>query len=525
MAEVDYSNIQLLLDTLVPNLPENVASLLTDNSFKNGALEFLGSLFDQDSTILTSSAPTADTANGRNSLDGGNQNNQLVNEIAELDSSQKIIEDKLKKTVVKSSNDIIESRFQLNNILQKFEKDFDIQLKEISGSLEDALTTEDFKNIQSNQSENQNESSNSDVEYGMNKIDFKSLKHISKKLRSNSPLSALLSNINSITDILELPSLAGACVKSGYYHDTLEISSYTRRLAIRYPNVDIIKKVEAGVKQEIVVMLIGLLKLLKTDLKQSNIVKIISYLRRIYPFNTLSQNSGISLTSKASSFILDKMKSSSGKNNNDDEFLLKFSTLELDSNSMLRRIFLQSRYQFISSELEALVPLKEHSVEKFLKRVIELIREHCFSSIITYQSVFPDDEQFSVRNNNRGNSRNNGDADDSDEDDDDDDDDDDDLFSESNQLINEFITQVINKFVTILCGNLPFVEEQQAKDSLILQTIYCSQSLGRVGGEFGSLLLNEVQSNIVYKDKVITEGQWFKILKKQRTLIKSLNKV
>lgn len=428
------SNIELLYENLVPEILPDAEVLLQDPIYKNEAVNYLTELFNENGLVL-------------NNEEEGNHNSKLVNEIAELDSKQNLIEENLKKTVIKSSGDIIESRISLNKILDKFDTDFNLRLSGVYADLE--KNTELVKQLE---------------------LDFVQTSDV------------LAKSIDGVIDILELPSLAGLCVKAGYFHETLEISSFTRRLSIRYPGIDLIGDIEIGVKQEIESMEIGMLKLLKTDLKQSNIVKIIGYLNRIYPFNTLNQR-----------FTKDNLLD----NSSTKKTLFEAGFLELQSTLMLKRIYLQSRYQFITEELEVMESLKQHSVEKYLKRVIELIREHCFSSVITFQSIFPRENDILKESETE-------------------------LFLENDQLINEFITNTISQFVEILKGNFGAIDKQQTRDSLILQIIYCSQSLGRIGGEFGSLLLNELHGSLV--EIGISEVDWFRMLKKQRTLIKSLNK-
>lgn len=159
---------------------------------------------------------------------------------------------------------------------------------------------------------------------------------------SDDDLFTILKNLDKLLDFLELPSMTNAFVKAGQYSECIEISSLIKRLSIRYNDIELIKQVENNVNSEINDMLYGLIRLLNTELKQFSIIKIISYLKRI-----------------------------------------------TSDNIMLEKVFLKARYQFICDELNILKPLKESNlIEKYLKRYLEVIREHCFQTIMTFESIF-----------------------------------------------------------------------------------------------------------------------------------------
>ncbi|ODV63579.1 Golgi transport complex subunit COG8, partial [Ascoidea rubescens DSM 1968] len=259
-------------------------------------------------------------------------------------------------------------------------------------------------------------------------------------------LTLLLNSMDNIIDILELPSLTNACVKSGYYSESLQINSYIKQLSTKYQNIPLISSISIEINKEISYMLSALIRLLRSDLKQSTTIKVLSYIRKILPFN---------------------------------------DSISLNKN--LKRIYLHSRYLFIINELSVLNPLKSHSTEKFIKRSIEVIREYCFSSIITFQTIFPSNNQQPDKIDNT-------------------------------QLLYGFIKNIIIHLILILRENFPKIIDIQIRDSLLLQIVYCSQSLGRIGGEFSSLLLNFLNKN---KSGIITDSEWCKVLKKQKSLIKN----
>ncbi|OUM52252.1 hypothetical protein BVG19_g1422 [[Candida] boidinii] len=322
-----------------------------------------------------------------------------------------------------------------------------------------------------------------------------SLSAASSHLNASNSTSVVLRNMDNLMDILELPVLANACVSQGHYAECVEIASHVRRLAIRYSDIPIILEVEAGIQYEIREMVTSLIRLLHTDIKQSSIMKIISYLKRIGPFSNLSSND-------ASNVSTDNINNAGKMNYFSSATFSSFAAANQNernstnaNNELLMKIYLKSRFQFIISELEVLSPLKNsNAIDRYLKRCLEVIREHCFATLMTFDSIFPNERKI-VSNNDNTN-----------------------LI---NTLISEFIVSIAKNLCKILKENIPKVNSKSVKDGLILQLIYCSQSLGRVGGDFNVLILHELES---VKNPVITKKEWCTILRKQKELIRSLSK-
>lgn len=341
-------DLKVLLGQLSEDLPDEVKKLLEDDNVMKETLQFLDGISSIDNPdYLTAITPTPaeDSLNG-----GGDSGRTLVQDIAELEAKQRIVETQLKNLIIESKDQIIQNKIDLDNASQIFENDFNNNFKELWS----LLNEDDINELKDVQDQDLYEleldlepQENSNGE--LNKESFTSIiANIKSNDFKNDNLSVVLSNMDQIQNILELPSLTAECIKNGHYSEALEISSYTRRLAIRFPESDLIKEVENGIKKEMDMMLTGLIRLLRTNLKQSSMVKIVSYLRRIQPFNQMD-----------------------------------------NSDEQLKRIFLHSRYQFIKLELSSLVPLKKnHLTEKYCKRSIEVVREFCFGTIMTFKNIF-----------------------------------------------------------------------------------------------------------------------------------------
>ena len=254
-------------------------------------------------------------------------------------------------------------------------------------------------------------------------------KNTSHNSNNDDDVSKILYNLDNVIQILELPSITNTLIKSANYSECIEISSFIQRLSIRYNDLEIISHIKENVSYEINDMVKRLSNLLSGNLKQSSIMKIMSYLKRIIP---------------------DKWK--------------------------LKTIFLNLRYKFIIDEFDTLIPLKNSKlVEKYLKRVLEVFREFTFQTVITFESIFDKDTE----------------------------------------MIHSFIISIVNSLMDILDENLINIKEESI-DSTILQLLYCSQSLARVGGDFTSILLHRLPHPLT-REQILTT------MAKQRHLVRTLN--
>ena len=248
-----------------------------------------------------------------------------------------------------------------------------------------------------------------------------------------------------ILDILELPTLCKLCILQGNYQESLEISMYAKSLIIRFPNLQIFKTIAEQIDNELHLMLKGLIKLLNTDLRQNHILKIFQ--------------------------ILNKLDTISGK--------------------VLHRIYLNSRFKFITNEISSIKPILKFNKLTYLKRYVEIYREHLYASLSMYNTIFKEEV---------------------------------DLI-----LLNEFVTSLgyalCDEFVKYLPaiksqvigpsdGNEASIEAQlelnNAIDGLLLQLIYLSKSLSNFQFDFEPILL----SQLCYKHELFTEKSWVDNLNK-----------
>lgn len=262
----------------------------------------------------------------------------------------------------------------------------------------------------------------------------------------------LLKNLDRIQDILELPSLTWACVNNGYYAEALDLASHTNRLSKRYSHVKVIQDLQQQVDEALKTMVVQLLRLLKESVKLPTLIKVISYLRRVAPFNTINSSNMMNLSDFSNPTPVSP-------------------TFDV-ATRQLQQLFLFSRLQYINDLLNSLEPLKKQSPEAYLKRYIESFREHVFVTVVGFRSVFSESsvDEESIRNNTSLTDNK--------------------LFSGtrntefSENLIASFIRTLYTKFYDTVCQIAPFIDDPSYRNSLFLQISYCSKSLGRVGADF-----------------------------------------
>ncbi|KAK9353535.1 oligomeric Golgi complex subunit 8 [Lipomyces doorenjongii] len=282
--------------------------------------------------------------------------------------------------------------------------------------------------------------------------------------------ATLLSNVDKVLDILELPSLVLTCVRNGYYAEALDLVGHVRRLAIRYKNVTVIEMIQAEVDDALLEMTTILLRLLRENVQLPTAIKVISYLRRLQPFQA-SPN----------------------------------PTLEL------QHIYLLSRMIHLKSQLQSLDPLKSIP-EKYLKRYIEFFREFVFAAIIGFRSIFPkeDDKESSKVDSSELSTQLAGSKDVSDTS----------VVDAGEQLLSSFIYHTTMDLKKTVNDMLPMIPDKSSYASLYLQVIYSSQSLARVGGEFWSIMADEKErKEFAAADET---NPWVAALEKQRDLAKKL---
>ncbi|KAI5952057.1 hypothetical protein CANMA_005136 [Candida margitis] len=256
---------------------------------------------------------------------------------------------------------------------------------------------------------------------------------------NKSSQNSILSNIDTVLDILELPTLCRLCILQGNYQESLEISIFIKSLIIRFPKLQLFRTISDQVEIELQVMLKGLLKLLNTNLKQNHILKIFQIL----------------------------------------------SKLETVNDKSLHVIYLNSRFKFIINELSSLQPILKFNKLTYLKRFVEVYREHIYSSIHVYYTIFQNETNKLLLNQF--------------------------ITTLAMNLCREFTTCMPHIVVPASANSIESeLELKNSIDGLILQLIYLCKSLSAYQFEFEPILLAE----LCYKHELILEKDWTRNMSK-----------
>lgn len=418
----------LLIDTLKESLdPALAAQLNTSSHLREVADSYLQDLLINEQLLSTETFTTTSQEDAT-----GTHQKTLTEEIAELDLQLRQIDLQL-AAITNSNRDLI---VDVSRDLKSATNKIEVRLeKEISGmmhSLKDSHI----------------------------RIDSKSAERHTASITLN---NSVLSNIDSILDILELPTLCRLCIMQGNYQEALEISTLVKMLIIKFPKLAIFHKIQSQIEKELQLMVRGLIKLLNTNLKQSNILKIFQILNR----PDLVQSS----TSALSSASADPK-----------------SQARLREKS-LKIIYLNSRFKFITDEAATLKPLLKLKKMTYLKRYIEVFREYLFNSLSIYQAIFMNSSLNSSTD-------------------------------EDKLLINTYIRNLVNLIVAELRLHLPAsskglsdddVDDASRRDGVILQIIYLCKSLDKYGVNFESAITWEL---CMKEPALISEEEWTRNLTK-----------
>ena len=187
-------------------------------------------------------------------------------------------------------------------------------------------------------------------------------------------LASVLENLPSIIDLMELPSLARICIRTGHYQEAIMLFTHTNTLRLKFPESVIVDKICDSVANEITTtMQTGLVKLLATNLSVNSMKKILKYLGSIPPFYKQAN-----LTSWGTTDSTD------------------FKTQKIDDSLLL--VFLEMRARFIENEVMSYSidnssssssstsseSSSGSSLEIAIKSQIEVIREHIYMSLTTF---------------------------------------------------------------------------------------------------------------------------------------------
>lgn len=402
----------ILLERLLEGIDEDILSYLSsDPELKTDIEGYLLELLVNDDLLSTETFKTT-TSTKRT----------LIEEIAELDLQLRDINIKLSK-ITNDNRDLI---IDINDDLHQVQD----LMKQLGGTHLDNMLQQTSK------------------PYDLN---------ITEKMKNSVKTSnSVLTNIDSILDLLELPTLCRVCVVQGNYQEALEISHLAKLLMIRFPKLDVFKDINKNVEEELQMMVKSLIKLLNSNLKQSQILKIFQ--------------------------ILNKLD------------LVAPTVSRAEKERFLKSLYINSRFKFIINEISHLRPLLKANKLTYLKRYVEIYREHIFNSLSIYYAIFSTaysqsreerEQQDTVIIAN--------------------------FIKELALLLVAELKKYLPEILTVQDGDDADIDLQALKDGLILQLIYLCKSLSKYQVDFEIILVTELCFG---GEPALTESDWKRNLSK-----------
>lgn len=204
---------------------------------------------------------------------------------------------------------------------------------------------------------------------------------------------------DKLLDLLELPQLLETCVRNGYYQEAMELATHAEVLKERYP-LALVEDVGKEVEGVIQLMLAQLLALLREPVKLPTLIKAVTYLRRLGSMD-------------------------------EEELGLAF---------LASRLY-NFRAQLVQIERDRAEPVR------YLRKYIDLFREHVYDIISQYTAIFADTTQLT-----------------------------------------SFASLCVADLVQSVQGYVPKVADPASMSSILVQLGYCALSFARVGLEFSALI-------------------------------------
>ncbi|KAL9108305.1 MAG: hypothetical protein Q9227_006903 [Pyrenula ochraceoflavens] len=297
-------------------------------------------------------------------------------------------------------------------------------------------------------------------------------------------------NADRLSDILELPSLLSTAISSAAsntsgtagsgtanYSSALDLFAHIRRLQNLYPESPLVASVLAEAESAMKEMTSNLISSLRSQqtIRLAAAIRTIGWLRRVLP--TLGRQTLSPITQTAS----DPQRPSTTLP------LIPPTSAASTEESSFGALFLVCRLANLLSTLEALSPLRDladqetarrvsepttplpdsrrpstlsspgQQTERYLKRYIEIFREHSFATLSLFKNIFPHDPSSPSYT---------------------------DGLLEIPSALSSFPMHLVELLMETLETYLPNVVDPQARESLLMQVLYAAGSLGRLGADF-----------------------------------------
>ena len=238
----------------------------------------------------------------------------------------------------------------------------------------------------------------------------------------------VLEHQDKLEDLLDIPQLVDTCVRSGYYHEAMELTSHTRQLVSHYPDVPLVHSISAQVDSIMQLQLSQLVASLREPVKLPVLVKSIGFLR-------------------------------------------KMGSLEEDE---LRLAFLESRAQRWRDHVKEHVDKERSEPTRYVRRYVDAFRELQYDTVAQYTAIFLDPTPFRAQPKSQGNNEAAGMDKAS--------------RAQALDLIVRYAHHAVSDLLHCITSNVPSISDPSSLASLLTQLGYTALSFSRVGMDFSAYL-------------------------------------
>lgn len=282
----------------------------------------------------------------------------------------------------------------------------------------------------------------------------------------------LLHNVERLVDVLEVPTLLSTAVTSGpvNHSSALDLSGHVRRLHSLYPESALVSSVAAETDSHIYQLALDLVLSLGTvGLKLASAIRTASLLRRLVPEIVPSTTKDAQEKTLGTVFLLRRTAT---------------LALTLDALEPLRNLADNEKSNTAPAGNNTSWSGGQHT-ERYLKRYVEVFREHSFAIISMFRSVFVPQASEST-----------------------------DPLQPVPLGLSTLVLHLVDMLLEPLDSYLPVIRDQSSRDSILTQVLYCAGSLGRLGGDFGLLLFGIGPRESVAE----AEHEWVEVARRHRFL-------
>jgi len=319
-------------------------------------------------------------------------------------------------------------------------------------------------------------------------------------------------NVDRLSDILDLPTLLSSAISSSTaqgassgtnYASALDLHSHIKRLHLLYQDSNLVSSIYRQTEEAMQEMTTNLITSLRSqNLKLVAGMRTIGWLRRVAP--GLDGNSSNREGTLGALFLVCRLAT----------LVSTLSALDPLRDLADQETAIRVRDKISGKKSNADTWSVGQQTERYLKRYIEIFREHSFAIVSMHKSIFPSELDSTASDDLGLKFKSPG------------------LSSVTTptktpqqqspllpipSALSTFPLHLVGLLTATLKQYLPTVRDKSSRESLLTQVLYCAASLGRLGGDF-SLLLADLGQDDESDDDEEDNGEWVEVMKKHRIL-------